>query len=214
MFLLGLLGSGHCIGMCGPLILAFPARTGKITGHLAYHLGRIVTYTVTGIVIAAAGTALTGAADSMEGVIRLQILMSMFAAALLVGLGLIRLDIIPEPGFMNLAAPSKIPGFRKFTTAVLEKKSPAGMFGMGLFLGFLPCGLSYAAFARVFAVGSLPIAAVMILCFGAGTLPALLFLGTTASKLVRKHRKLSDILAGILMIFMGLVLAAKAWGGG
>ena len=59
MFLLGLLGSGHCLGMCGPLILAFPATTGRFSSHLFYHLGRVAAYVLIGAVMGSIGGALS-----------------------------------------------------------------------------------------------------------------------------------------------------------
>jgi sulfite exporter TauE/SafE len=58
LFLLGLLGTGHCIGMCGPLVVAFPGRTGRYTPHFFYHLGRIVTYSGIGAVMGGIGSGL------------------------------------------------------------------------------------------------------------------------------------------------------------
>jgi hypothetical protein len=58
MFLLGILGTGHCIGMGGPLVIAFPARSGRFASHLYYHLGRILTYVVIGSVMGGIGAGL------------------------------------------------------------------------------------------------------------------------------------------------------------
>ena len=68
MFLLGLLGSGHCVGMCGPLILAFPARREHPLAHVLYNAGRIVTYTIIGAILAGAGAgvAVTIALSSLD----------------------------------------------------------------------------------------------------------------------------------------------------
>ena len=51
MFALGLLGTGHCLGMCGPLVLALPWSSRGITSHLAYHMGRVTTYVVVGALV-------------------------------------------------------------------------------------------------------------------------------------------------------------------
>jgi len=58
LFLLGLSGTGHCLGMCGPLVLAFPGKSGKFNSHLYYHAGRIITYTGIGILMGSLGLAL------------------------------------------------------------------------------------------------------------------------------------------------------------
>ena len=61
MFMLGILGTGHCIGMCGPLVFAFPSRSGKVLPHFFYRLGRTFTYVAIGA-IGAIGAGLSGIA--------------------------------------------------------------------------------------------------------------------------------------------------------
>ena len=58
LFLLGLLGTGHCVGMCGPLVFAFPGQTGRFVSHLAYHGGRLGTYAMIGVVMGGLGAGL------------------------------------------------------------------------------------------------------------------------------------------------------------
>jgi hypothetical protein len=55
MFMLGLFGTGHCIGMCGPLIFALPGRSGKFMSHVWYHSGRVITYVAIGGILGGAG---------------------------------------------------------------------------------------------------------------------------------------------------------------
>jgi sulfite exporter TauE/SafE len=85
------------------------------------------------------------------------------------------------------------------------------MFILGLMLGLLPCGLSYGAFARAIPTGSIFNGALLVLAFAFGTIPGLLLLGTGASKIFQRYRKQSDILAGLLMLFMGIKLGMKAF---
>ncbi len=65
-FALGLLGAGHCVGMCGPLVLAMPAAGGRLSPQLRYHLGRITTYTVIGAALGGLGAGLTGLVGGEE----------------------------------------------------------------------------------------------------------------------------------------------------
>ena len=81
---------------------------------------------------------------------------------------------------------------------------------LGMLMGFLPCGLSFAAFARALPSGSAWAGGTLLLAFGLGTLPGLLALGLGASGLLRRHRKHSDLLAGLLMIYMAVSLGADA----
>lgn len=160
MFLLGVLGTAHCLGMCGPLVLALPAGRGRIWSHLLYHAGRITTYTIVGAVLGALGSgvaALSGLAadDPMSAVARVQVAVSLVSAALLGWLGLARLGIVGEPSWMAVATPTKVPGFAR----VLRRATAGGSFALvalGLLLGLLPCGLSFAAFAAALAAGGAP----------------------------------------------------------
>ena len=76
-------------------------------------------------------------------------------------------------------------------------------------MGLLPCGLSYAAFSRAIAAGAPLQGALMLAAFGIGTLPGLLLIGTGATALARRYQRQSDLVAGLLMIAMGLSLAVK-----
>jgi sulfite exporter TauE/SafE len=87
MFLLGLLGTGHCIGMCGPLIFAFPGRTGRLMPHLAYHLGRIITYTGVGAALGAIGQMMAGSGGDPGGVAAVKVVLWLVAASLSDGVG-------------------------------------------------------------------------------------------------------------------------------
>lgn len=215
LFLLGLLGTGHCLGMCSPLVLAFPARTGSFAAHLLYHLGRVITYTAVGALAGAMGAGLTGAASGsggsgLEAVARVQVLLSGGAALFMFLFGLSRIGLLPEPKWMSTVNPARLPWFAKVQSGASDRKSVPANFLLGLMLGLLPCGLSYAAFARAIPAGSALRGAVMVLAFGLGTVPGLLLLGTAASAVLRRYRRLSDILSGLLMIGMAATLAADA----
>jgi hypothetical protein len=219
LFLLGILGTGHCVGMCGPLVFAFPGCTGRISAHLFYHLGRIGTYTAVGGAMGAVGLGLSQLAgrsglDPLAWIARLQVGFSLLAAGFLLVFGLARLEIIREPAWMSLAAPDKIPGFGRVLRSAGGDRNAGGMLVLGMALGFLPCGLSFAAFARALPAGGFLAGALMTLAFGLGTLPGLLLLGTGASGLARRYRRHSDILSGMVMIAMAASLGAdvvQAW---
>ena len=215
MFMLGILGTGHCIGMCGPLVIAFPARSGRFASHLYYHLGRIFTYVVIGSVMGGIGAGLAEIAAATGGnypdwVARIQMGVSFLAALFLLVFGLARLGIIGEPGWMAMASPEKIPGYRKLLKSAFSKKRQAEMLLLGMMMGFLPCGLSFAAFSRALPSGGPIHGAAMVFAFALGTVPGLLLLGTGASGFARRYQSHSNILAGLLMIYMAAELAVKA----
>lgn len=215
LFLLGLLGTGHCIGMCGPLVVAFPGRTGRYAPHLLYHLGRLLTYGGIGAVMGGIGSGLalvssvTGS-DHLQIVARVQIILSVLSAGFLLYFGLCQLGFFKQPQWMHLAAPQKIPGYRRIIRLAFVNQGAAEMLFTGLLMGFLPCGLSFAAFSRALAAGGLLHGSLLLAAFGIGTLPGLLLIGTGASALARRYQQHSDIIAGLLMIAMGLSLAVKA----
>jgi hypothetical protein len=216
MFMLGILGTGHCIGMCGPLVIAFPARSGRFASHLYYHLGRILTYVAIGSVMGGVGAGLAEIAAASGGnypvwVARIQMGVSFVAALFLLVFGLSRLGIISEPGWMAMASPDKIPGYRKLLKSAFTKNRQAEMLLLGMMMGFLPCGLSFAAFTRALPSGSPITGAALVFAFALGTVPGLLLLGTGASGFARRYQSHSDILAGLLMIYMAAELAVKAF---
>ena len=216
MFMLGIFGTGHCIGMCGPLVIAFPARSGKFGSHVYYHLGRIFTYVVIGSIMGGIGAGLAEIAAETGGnypvwIARIQIGVSFVAASFLLIFGLARLGIIREPGWMAMASPEKIPGYRRLLKSAFLNKRQVEMFLLGVMMGFLPCGLSFAAFARALPSASPIKGAAMVFAFALGTVPGLLLLGSGVSGFARRYQSHLDILAGLLLIFMAAELAVKAF---
>ncbi len=209
MLLMGLVGTAHCIGMCGPLVAILPSENGAIRVHLAYNLGRITMYTLVGALLGALGgglQSLGSTGESLAWVARLQLMMSLLAAALLIVLGLARIGLIREPSWMSVASPTMIPGFRQIHTAAINRRRIPMIYAFGVFMGLLPCGLSYAAFSRAVAAQSLFEGAALVGVFGLGTLPGLLLVGTGLAPFMNRTRTLSNALSGLLMIGMSLSL--------
>jgi len=211
-FALGLLGAGHCVGMCGPLVLAMPAAEGRLPPQLAYHLGRITTYAAIGAALGALGVGLAGLAggdEALVAVARMQAGLSILAALFLLAFGLSRLGITGhlDTGAFSLA---RLPLFGKLVRRLSAGGRPR-WYPLGLLMGFLPCGLSFAAFAAALSTDGPLHGGLLTLCFGAGTLPSLLLLGTAAAAWARRHRQLSELLSGLLMVGMAVSLALDAF---
>jgi hypothetical protein len=211
MFTLGLLAVGHCIGMCGPLIIAFPGRTGQLMPHVFYHFGRITAYSGVGALMAGIGQSLPRIAASLSidpgiWLTRGNIGFILVAGLFLVFFGVCRIGLIPEPEWMAAATPTRIPGFRRILKAAVEDNKPFSMILVGFLLGFLPCGLSYGAFARALPAESMIKGMMLTGAFGLGTIPGLLLLGTGAGAIMRRFRRQSDILSGLVMLYMGVNL--------
>jgi len=209
--MLGLLGTGHCIGMCGPLIVALPGQAGRFSAHLAYHAGRLITYTLIGALMGAVGGGLIRLAaalgsDPMVWMARTQLGIGLLAGLFLLFFGLSRLGFVAEPDWLSVASPSNMPGWRGLMSRVADRRSNGDLFLMGLILGGLPCGLSYAAFANALSAEGMMSGATMALVFGFGTLPGLLAVGAGAAALLRRYRRQADLLAGLIMLGMAAML--------
>ena len=204
LLVLGLLGQAHCVGMCGPLVLAFPGRTGRMGAHLAWHAGRLATYTLVGTLLGALGSAsaLTGLESVQAGV-------QVLSAALLAWLGLTWLGLLRQPGWVAAITPARLPGVGR----LLGGSSLGTTLGAGLLFGAIPCGLSYGAFSRALAASGPLEGGAMTLAFGLGTLPALLVLGTTVGALLGRYRRVAELLAGALMIGMAAAQIAALLSG-
>lgn len=214
MFMLGLLGTGHCIGMCGPLVFALPGQVGGLGAHLGYHAGRLSTYVLVGGLAAALGGGLGRAAGGLGGpdplgvVVRVEILLSLVSAAMLLMLGLARLGLAREPRWMEALALGRLPGLSRWGGA--GRGAAGRMLVLGAWLGLLPCGLSYAAFARCLSAASPLEGGALTLCFGLGTLPGLLLAGLGWGAVGIRWRRYSELLAGLLMVGMGLQVGLQA----
>ena len=164
-FLLGLVGSLHCAGMCGPLALALPA-TGNNTpayvlGRVTYNAGRIVTYCLLGIVFG-----LVGYTFLMAGLQRWVSIA--LGAALLLGLFASRRLALARP------VTSAVNQLKASMSVLLRRRSFAALAVLGLLNGLLPCGLVYVACAGAAATGGILAGASYMTAFGVGTVPMML----------------------------------------
>jgi uncharacterized protein len=203
-FILGLFGSLHCAGMCGPLALALPAagRTASefVLGRVAYNLGRIITYCALGLVFGLLGRTLF-----LAGVQRW--LSLGLGAALLAGLFSSRKLALWRP------ATALVERLKCGMSMQLRRRSLVSLVVLGLFNGLLPCGLVYVAGAGATATGGVLAGAQYMAAFGAGTVPMMLAI-SLSGKLVplslrlqlRKAIPISVFLLAALLILRGLSL--------
>jgi len=178
MFLVGLLGSTHCLGMCGGIVTALtvrlPGDRPRRMLQLAYHAGRLATYTAAGTLAAGLGSA----ALLLDGLLPVQIALYVAAQLMLVALGLYLLGISRYLDVFERAGRTL---WRRLQPAASRLPSPGSApraFAYGLLWGLLPCGLVYSVLAIALVSGSLASGALIMLAFGLGTLPALLAAGT------------------------------------
>ena len=206
-FTMGLLGSFHCVGMCGPLALSLPLNSdsfwSKFSGSLLYNAGRIFTYSVFGVVFGAIGksVALFGYQQWLS---------------IILGILIIFFIILPK----RFAAFNKnnmvlhfFEKLRSLLGQLFFKKNYASLFSIGLLNGLLPCGLVYMAAAGAVATGDIVKSILFMAFFGLGTLPmmwSVAFFGNYVSigirQKIRKAYPYMMMLMACLLILRGLGL--------
>jgi len=168
-FLFGLLGSFHCVGMCGAIALALPGRAGASPGRYAggrllYNLGRVTTYATLG-----AGAGLLGHGLRLAGVQQ--------SLSIASGVLILLLVVVPERYTSRLAAglglDRPLVWVKTTLGRLFQQSSLPALYATGLLNGLLPCGLVYLALAGALSAPGVAGAAAYMACFGLGTLPLL-----------------------------------------
>jgi hypothetical protein len=203
-FALGMVGSLHCAGMCGPLALALPATgnsaLGFTTGRVLYNCGRILTYCSLGFIFGLFGKSLllAGIQRWISIALGLALITGLFASRkIALGRPLTRWVHTLKSGMSRL----------------LGRRSSGSLLLLGLLNGLLPCGLVYVACAGAAMTSSALAGAAYMASFGAGTVPLMLTLGLSG-KLVPLSLRLklhaaipvSILLLGLLLILRGMSL--------
>ena len=205
----GLAGSMHCLGMCGPLVVAYSLNLNTppdssvrmwpsgALHHLAFHMGRVTTYALLG----AAASLLVGLAGftpylkSSRGIFTLTAGLAM----IILGLSFMRVSLFSVPG-----AGSNFPFSR-----LINSRSPGSKYILGIFVGFLPCMLPWAMVMKASSSQNVFHGLMTMVLFGLGTIPVLFFTGFFASLLSYRLRILGERLAGLSVIAMGGMLVFK-----
>lgn len=205
---LGLMGSMHCIGMCGPIALVIPLnRNSTFTmmgGALSYNLGRVLTYALLGLLFGLIGKSfvLGGFQRSVSIAIGVFIIIS----AILPGLVTRYFNVIPIIAKGTNAVKNTL-------SALLKRKTLFSLLIIGILNGLLPCGLVYVALAGAIVSGSMINGAIYMAAFGIATIPVMFaipmlgkFISDTFRKKMMKVFPYILILFGVLFILRGLNL--------
>ncbi|MEA3478493.1 MAG: sulfite exporter TauE/SafE family protein [Bacteroidota bacterium] len=205
--ILGLLGSFHCVGMCGPIAIALPLKHeswfARITSSLTYNIGRTITYGILGAIFG-----LLGKGIAVGGLQQW--------ASIIIGVIMI-LSVLFPVMFRKInieSASYKMVGkTKKLFGKMFSIRSYTSLFTIGILNGFLPCGLVYIAIASAIVLGTVEKGVVYMVIFGLGTIPIMLSLSVLGNVVsVRFRKKVSRIipyfiiLIGILFILRGLNL--------
>ena len=204
LFLIGLLGGTHCVGMCGGIVGALSMGGGaRPSLHLAYNFGRIASYGMAGAIAGALG----GAGLALSGQLSVRIALFVVANLMLVALGLYLMGVTRALAFTERIGQRLWRHLQPFSRRFLPARTVAQAFPLGLLWGWLPCGLVYSALVTALTSGSAVRGAGLMLAFGAGTLPNLLLAGLLATRLNEYAAK------PVVRISAGtLVLAFGVWG--
>lgn len=202
-FVLGLLGGGHCLGMCGGLMgaltMAIPAehRGKRLRLLVAYNLGRVLSYAAAGLLVGLAGWAVAKSPAAMA--------LRVVAALLLIAMGLYLAGW--WSGLTRIETMGR--GLWRHIQPVASRLMPVRNMPQALFLGtlwgWLPCGLVYSTLLWSASQGDALDSALLMLAFGIGTWPVLLATGLAAERMTALLRKRGVRMAGgIMVILFGL----------
>ncbi len=207
-FLLGIFSTVHCIAMCGSVIgaltLSLPAEVRENQAEmfpyvLNYNLGRLLSYGIAGAIVGALSSPLA----NFDG----HAVLRYISVLVMIGMGLYLAGWFPKFAHMERLGAPIWKALQPIGQKLLPVRTRSQAFLLGTVWGWLPCGLVYAALAVAASVGEPVKASLVMLAFGAGTLPAVmgagLFAGFLASIARAKH---SRQFAGVLIIAMALVI--------
>ncbi len=198
-FMAGLLGSGHCVGMCGALVSGCFMKSGASKSYVpyfVYQFARISVYTLVGFAAAALGFVLVS-----SGVFgKVQSILQMFIGAVVIILALGILGLIPFQGSIRLLPMSVLRrGFAESRT-----KGPLLSAAItGLLNGLMPCPMTFAMAIKATSATNIMDGGLLMLTFGAGTLPTMLFVSVAFGKMSAHFRGLMLKSAALIMIAMG-----------
>lgn len=206
-FVTGLLGSAHCFGMCAGLSGLFAVNANVVSLRtqlpmaLVYNGGRILSYTILGIVVATLGQTVVRAIPNIAVPVRLASGLLIVIVGLQVAFGWRILAPVEKAGarIWNRIAPA--------AKGLLPVTSLPKALGLGLLWGWLPCGLVYSVLLLAATTANAVDGGLVMIAFGIGTSPAMIMTGISASKLSQfmSRRRLG---AGLLIVLIGVLTLA------
>jgi sulfite exporter TauE/SafE len=216
----GLIGSVHCLGMCGPLVTTYADRLdagGPLSGHeirqqSLFNIGRALSYTLIGGVFGAFGQALYGIA----GVARIGTTIR-GAVGICAGLFILSVGVgyLTRGQAVDVTRSLPVVGglFRRVMTVLTDRLDSLvdgpGMVGLGAIHGLLPCPLLYPAFLYAATTGSAVTGALSLAALGAGTIPLVFAYGTAFGTLSPNRRSSLHRVLGLVFLLLGIVPLAN-----
>ena len=206
----GFVSSLHCMQMCGPIVLTYSvavntgaARRSLLGLHLAYNSGRTLTYMLLGAIAGLAGGTM-GFVGRLAGV---ENLAAIVAGVAMVIAGLVLLGLSPGmKEWRGFALPSRL---LRPAGKLMPSPSAGSKFTLGTLMGFLPCGLVYAALMKALGAATPLGGALTLLAFGMGTSVALVVVGLGSSAATRKLARWGTTISAVTVLVMGALLIAR-----
>jgi sulfite exporter TauE/SafE len=202
--LIGLLGSMHCIGMCGGFVAMYslkkPTTQPTLSYHVLYNLGRITTYSLLGGILGSLGSfvAYVGEHRGIPGAVLL------IAGLFMVLMGLNIAGVLGKRGLFEETGITTTSAFRNTLRRILALESVWGSFLLGLLLGLLPCGLLYPIFMHAAASGGFVAGMLIMAIFGLSTVPAMMSFGLLMTRLRPYMKRAFYRAAAVLIVILGL----------
>ncbi|REK10255.1 MAG: sulfite exporter TauE/SafE family protein [Planctomycetota bacterium] len=229
IFVGGLLGSAHCVGMCGGFALLIGAPTRRLSANLArqviYSLGRIFTYGCFGAAVGFGGLRLS---DDLGGFVNVQAVVAIVAGVLLIAQGLVSAGVVGRASrALRLAlAPAGVPVAASpaggdvglgclmggIVGTFLRDRRLSSVFLAGVLTGLMPCGLVYAYVALAAGTGDPLLGLTTMAAFGLGTVPLMMLTGGGLTLLSLAGRRRLLYLAAWCVVLTGLVSTARGVG--
>jgi sulfite exporter TauE/SafE len=196
---LGLMGSFHCAGMCGPIAIALPLHGNsipqKIFGGTLYNLGRTLTYGVMGAIFG-----LLGQGVEMIGFQqKISVVMGAIMIISVIFPSLFRNQYNMEKSWFSLVGKLK-----KSIGSLFSVRSFSSLFFIGLLNGLLPCGLVYMAIAGAIGTGEVVLGSLYMIMFGLGTIPMMLSIAIAGNILNAAIRQKINRLIPVLVVVVGI----------
>lgn len=209
VFVAGILGTAHCLGMCGPFALAIGAGAtgwrGALGRQFAYTVGRVFTYGVLGAIAGYGGARLT---QSLPAIVNIPATLAIAAGTLLIYQGLRSAGWLSFKSHSHAASGSLcLAG--GMLGQLLRQPGASGVFLAGLFTGLLPCGLLYGMLALATSTHSLPLGAATMIVFGLGTAPAMILAGIGGRILGVATRQRLFAAAAWCLVLTGVVSVSR-----
>jgi len=209
IFVIGLLASFHCIGMCGGIVMAYTSRYCTIVKgnknislpHISYNAGRILSYAFTGAVL--------GGIGSFFGINRLFTgIVTLLAGLFMIAVGsslLVKFSVLDKITGILPAS------FARFFSDQLHVSKPRAPFVIGFLNGFMPCGPLQALQIYALTSGSALTGGLSMAAYGLGTAPLMLGFGNIISLFSQARMKQVMRVSGAIVILLGLLTLNRSW---